>query len=97
MASSDCIQVIASLISEPIRVSSYRLDGKLDVSAQTICMDVDVTASRLGSRLVVRCGLVCSVNKDVFLNVAPTVLWISPDMLASAEFEIKSNTSWFIN
>jgi hypothetical protein len=68
------------------------------------CLSGEVT--RLGQRLSgevkrIGCGLtgyisiICTTNKDVYLNVSKNVLWLTPDMLGE-EFNIYSNVNWKI-
>lgn len=81
-----CLSVSASRIGKPILCEAEVLNERLNVSV-----------SRLEERLNVSAHLVCTINKSAFLSVVPDVVWLSPDMLASADFDIISNVKWIIN
>lgn len=51
---------------------------------------------RVGGGLSGYVSMVCSVNKDAYLEVSTDVLWLTPDMLGE-EFEIYSNVTWKID
>lgn len=79
-----------------LSVKSNRIDGKINVSASIVNDRLNVSAKPIGKRIIVTCSLVCSVSKDSYLNVNPDYVWLTPDMLASGEFEIISNVNWNI-
>ena len=81
-----CLSVSASRIGKPIRCEAEILNERLNISA-----------SRLGERLNVSAHFVCTINNSAFLNVVPDVVWLTPDMLASADFDIISNVNWVID
>ena len=97
MIYSGCLHVEASRINEPIKITSREISVQLCVTAYSMCNELLVSAKSIGKKPLISCSLICSINKSAFINVVPDTLWLTPDMLASAEFEIKSNTSWFIN
>ena len=78
-------------------VSALRLGKPLLCEAELLNERLNVSVSRLGGKLNVSTHLVCTVNKTSFLNVVPDVVWLSPDELASADFDIISNVKWVIN
>lgn len=81
-----CLSVKVTAIRDPVVV---RIE---DVGEHIWCKTTDAA-----ERLQVCCSLVCGVNTtDKYLNVAPAVVWLTPDML-SGEFNIYSNTDWIIN
>ena len=41
-------------------------------------------------------SIICSVNKNAYLNTSTDIVWLTPDML-SEEFHIYSNVSWKID
>ena len=51
---------------------------------------------RIGEGLSGYVSLVCTVNRDSYLNISTNALWLTPDML-SEEFEIYSNVNWKID
>lgn len=81
-----CLSVKVTQIRDPIVA---RIE---DVGENIECKVADAA-----EHLQVCCSLVCGVNTtDKYLNVAPTAVWLTPDML-SGEFNIYSNTDWVIN
>ena len=81
-----CLSVSASRIGKPIQCKVEVLNEKLNV-----------TISRLGERLNVSAHFICTINKSPFLNVTPNIVWLSPDELASVDFNIISNVNWVID
>lgn len=79
-----------------LNVELYKATNEIDVSI-TLFKPPKVAIERMNKVLDVTCGLVCSVNGTEYLDVYPTIIWLSPDMLANADFEIRSNVSWNIN
>lgn len=59
-------------------------------------MGLSGSVTRVDGGLRGYASLVCSVNKDAYLNVVPDVVWLTPDML-SGEFDIYSNMAWRID
>ena len=84
-------------INEGIHVSVHRIGKSIQCEAETLNETLNVSAFRLGEKLNVSAHIICTVNKSAYLNAIPDTLWLTPDMLASAEFEIISNVSWTIN
>lgn len=81
-----CLSVSANRIGKGIVVKSSRIgDG------------ISISTNRIGKGLIVDCSIICTVNKDSYLFVSPTFVWLTQDMLSSGEFDIKSNTSWNID
>ena len=62
------------------------------------CLDdpIHVSAAPLYDDIIVRCSLICTINKSAYLNVNPDYVWLTPDMLSSGEFDIISNIKWNI-
>ena len=52
--------------------------------------------TRIGKGLNGYVSMVCSTNRDAYLNLSTDVLWLTPDMIGE-EFEIYSNVSWRID
>ena len=81
-----CLSVKVTQVRDPITV------GIEDIGEHIQCKATDAA-----EHLQVCCSLVCGVNTTgKYLNVAPMVVWLTPDML-SGEFNIYSNTEWVIN
>lgn len=105
--SIECLSVSAWKIGGDMMVET----GRVNVLSFVACLasgPLSASSSRCGEELVVRTkktssGLhvsvspVCTVGKDYYLNVAPDVLWITPDMVSDAWFEIQSNVDWLID
>lgn len=71
--------------------------GCLSVKVTQIKTPIECKVADAAEHLQVCCSLVCGVNTtDKYLNVAPTMVWLTPDML-SGEFNIYSNVNWNIN
>lgn len=51
---------------------------------------------KVGGELTGYISLVCTTNRDAYLNVSTDVLWLTPDMLGE-EFDIYSNVNWSID
>ena len=81
---------------ECISVQAYEVGDRAVVEVKPINDIVSVTATRLDKDVKVFCSIVCSINKTFFVEVNPNVVWLTPEMLASADFDITSNTSWII-
>lgn len=103
-----CLSVSAYRIGGSLNVESCKINADIDVSAKRIGVNLNIVASGIdskpiitcnpiGKKLVVTCSLVCTVNKTAYLDVKPDYVWLTPDMLSSAEFDIISNTDWIIN
>lgn len=103
-----CLSVSAYRIGGILNVESYKINADIEISAKRIGVKPNITACiidskpnitcrPIGKKLVVTCSLVCTVNKAAYLDVKPTYVWLTPDMLSSAEFDIISNTDWIIN
>ena len=103
-----CLSVSAWRLGESIVCNAYEVSSRIEVSASRVGSGINckaeslnsvlnISASRLGERLSVSAHHICTVNKASFLNVIPDVIWLSPDELASADFDIISNVKWFIN
>ena len=103
-----CLSVSASRIGNGVACDAFRLGEGIHVNVHKISKPIlckaeilnerlNISVSRLGDRLNVSASLICTVNKSAFLSVVPDVLWLSPDMLASADFDIISNVEWIIN
>ena len=80
-----------------LSVSAWRIGDNVHFVVDSLNPTLNVSASRLGERLKVSAHHICTVNKASFLNVVPDVVWLSPDELASADFDIISNVEWVIN
>lgn len=80
-----CLSVKVTQIRDPVIASVQ------DVGEHIQCKIADAA-----EHLQVCCSLVCGINTtDKYLNVAPTVVWLTPDML-EGEFDIYSNVDWNI-
>lgn len=90
------LNVESSKINADIDVSVKRIGEKPNIIASVIDTIPIVTCNPIGKKLVVTCSLVCTVNKVAYLDVKPTYVWLTPDMLSSADFDIISNTRWEI-
>ncbi len=81
----ECVSVTAHEVGAIPKVSVECLDSELLVSVKPI-----------NDKIKVSCSVVCSINMTPFVIVNPTYIWLAPEMLASADFDITSNTSWTI-
>lgn len=78
-----------------LSVSASRIGSGLKVTACRAGAQASVSASRIGSGLRVTAGIVCTVNRDAYLHVAPDVVWLDSSTVGG-EFEIYSNVVWRI-
>ena len=101
-----CLSVAASRVGSGLRVTACRAGAQVSVAASrigsglrvTACRagaQVSVAASRIGSGLRVTAGIVCTVNRDAYLRIAPDVVWLDSSTVGG-EFEIYSNVVWRI-
>lgn len=81
----ECISVLCTEIKTPIHVECKGFDN------------IDMDCRCLDEKINVSCSVVCSISTGSFLRVNPDIVWLTPDMLASSEFNIVSNVSWVIN
>lgn len=84
-----------------LSVRAWRIGGGLHTSAYVIREEANkdglrTRAWRVGKGLNVTARLVCTANRDAYLRVSTDVLWLTPDMLSSGEFDIISNVNWNI-
>ena len=96
-----CLSVSASVIGQGLSCKANLLNtgvaafakclGGIHCEAELIGESLKVSASKYGTGLKVSAHQVCSLNKSAYLNAIPDTLWLTPDMLASAEFEIISH------
>ena len=75
--------------------TAYRIGSGMEINALRCGGDIHATAYRIGDYIHVTASVVCSVNKDAYLQVEPDVVWLTSDML-SGEFDIYSNVVWKI-
>ena len=76
-------------------ISAFKISETIKAAANRVGNDLSASAYRLGEKLKVTCSIVCTVEKNFYLDVVPNYVWLSPDML-SGEFDIISNTRWEI-
>lgn len=91
------IDILVSKGNVDIDINANCIGGKLDIGIILIGEKSSIAVKPIGERMLITCGLVCSVNKDAYLDVNPNYVWLTPDMLASGEFDIISNVDWIIN
>lgn len=80
-----------------LSVSAYKINKNIEIEAFKANSDIDIFAKKASNSPIVTCSLVCTVSNDAYLDVNPNYVWLTPDMLASAEFDIISNVDWLIN
>lgn len=102
-----CLSVSAYKINESIKIEAFKANSDIDIftkkannSPNVIASIIDnkpiVSCKSLGKRIIITCSLVCTVSNDAYLEVNLDYVWLTPDMLASGEFEIISNVNWNI-
>ena len=89
------LSVETSNLTIGLYASAYKIRESIKVTANRIGEELSASANRLGDKLRITCSLVCTVEKNFYLDVIPDYVWLSPDML-SGEFDIISNTRWEI-
>ena len=70
--------------------------GCLSGSVTRVGQDLSGSVTRVGQDLSGSVNLVCTPNRG-YLDVVPDVVWLTQDMLASADFEIYSDLTWKID
>lgn len=80
-----------------LTVRAERVGKGITASAMRIGDGIRAEAFGLGEHLNVSCSLVCSIPNIRYLYAVPDVVWLSPDDLAGAEFDIYSNVVWKID
>lgn len=91
----DELNVNSSSLTDALVISAFKISESIEAVANRIGDDLSASAYKLGEKLRVTCSLVCTVEKNFYLDVVPDYVWLSPDML-SGEFDIISNTRWEI-
>lgn len=82
---------------ECVSVTAYEVGAILKSSVECLDSPVFVYAKPINDKIKVSCSVVCSINMTPIVIVNPTYIWLTPEMLASGEFDIISNTNWVIN
>lgn len=80
-----------------LEIEIFPINNPLDLSCFPLTEEAEISCFTLTEPLQLSCFEICSVNKDSYLRVHPDYVWLTPDMLASGEFEIISNVDWIIN
>lgn len=79
-----------------LNVSTYTPTEPIRVMCSDIAPDIHVAARKIGKELDVCCSIVCSINNQFFIEVEQVAVWLTHEMLSSAEFNVKSNVNWII-
>lgn len=90
-----CIDVSIRRIGEDINVSVGKIGG-IEVSCFNAHQPIQVKVRSLYNELNITCGLVCSTGQGYYLRVVPDTVWLSPEEMSSATFDIFSNDTWKI-
>lgn len=90
MSRSEC-DIKGCLQGEITRVGRG-LSGEVRRIGQSLTGEV----RKVGGELTGYISLVCTTNRDAYLEISTDVLWLTPDMLGE-EFDIYSNVSWKID
>lgn len=81
---------------ECISVTAYEIGATPKASVECLDSPVFVSVKPINDKIKVSCSVICSINMTPFVMVNPTYIWLTPEMLASDDFDITSNTSWTI-
>lgn len=79
-----------------ISVTAYEIGTTPKISVECLDTPIFVSVKPINDKIKVSCSVICSINMTPFVMVNPTYIWLTPEMLASADFDITSNTSWTI-
>ena len=93
---STCLKTKASSYSGCIIADVTWVKSNIDVTVESDTNNLKPVIKFLNNPLRVTCSLVCSANKEQYLIVDPTFVWITPETL-SGEFNIYSNIFWKID
>lgn len=87
---------IATSTSVSLIGNAIRKGDSLSGSVSQIKKILLCNIARLNEELRGCVSLVCSINKDAYLNVSTDILWLTPDMIGE-KFDIYSNVAWKID
>lgn len=82
---------------ECISITVYEVGAIPKTSVECLDSPIIVSVKPINDKIKVSCSVICSINMTPFVVVNPTYIWLTPEMLASGEFDITSNTNWVIN
>lgn len=91
-----CLKTKASGHSGCIVTNVTLVKTDMRVTVEKDTNNLKPTIKFLNNLLHITCSLVCSANKNQYLMVDPTFVWITPETL-SGEFNIYSNVFWKID
>lgn len=80
-----------------VSVTAYEIGAIPKTSVGCLDTPIFVSVKPINDKIKVSCSVICSINMTPFVVVNPTYIWLTPEMLASGEFDITSNTDWVIN
>lgn len=79
------------------------LSARVTLIPQELNASVKLTQERVSARVIdaaehlrASVGLLCGFVKTDYLNVRPTVVWLTPENLFTGDFDIESNVEWEI-
>lgn len=93
---SDRIACKAMVASGKANVYAARVNPNVYTCVTMSCDRAKVSTGRVGGGLRVQMHHICTSGTSYYLNAVPDVLWLSPDMFSSADFDIVSNVDWVI-
>jgi hypothetical protein len=84
-------------VGEHLQCECFLVDEVIRVVVTDKTDPITAKVTDAAEHLQVCCSLVCGVNTtDKYLNVAPTMVWLTHEMM-EGEFDIISNVDWIIN
>lgn len=108
---NSCIDISVSRVSPAISIdalkrinpaisidASKRINPAISIDAsKRINPAISIDASkRIDNPIEIRCGLVCSIASDFYLEVQPESIWLIPDNGFSQDVVVYANVSWVI-
>lgn len=91
-----CIDVKINYIKNPLKIIIQRND---QIKIETSCLNepLGIKINRVDNILNVYCHKICNAVQSKYLKVVPNIIWLTPDELSTATFDIYSNIVWKIN
>lgn len=90
-----CLKVNVNKLNEPIAVNYTKLEEP-KVSLFLSLLDVKGTITYKNPEIHARCGIVCSISKDLFIRVPTRHIWLVPSNEFKGQAVVYSNVEWVI-
>lgn len=92
----NCIKVKINHIKQPLSIVITRNDF-INIETTRLSEQLNINANRVDNILNVYCYKICNIRQSKYLDVVPNIIWLTPDELDTATFDIYSNVFWKID